>query len=334
MNIRVIIVTEGGVNSGFGHITRCTSLYQAFEDQGVLPEFIVNGDETVKELLAGLNFKILNWLKDRGSFLNLLQTIDIVVIDSYHADYDFYRMISEAVRIPVYIDDNKRIDYPSGVVLNGGINADELNYPLRSGISYLLGAQYIFLRKEFRGVSEKNIIKREISEVMITFGGDDSKRMTSKILSVLIKHYPKVIKNVIIGKGFKNIKELEKLKDAGTNLIYYPDGNGMKKVMLDSDIAISAGGQTLYELARVGVPTIAIATADNQLNNIEGLKKAGFIEYAGWWEDEAVLQNIVKKIELLKDSALRDEMAEIGRSLVDGQGARRVVEEIIRLRSQ
>jgi UDP-2,4-diacetamido-2,4,6-trideoxy-beta-L-altropyranose hydrolase len=43
----------------------------------------------------------------------------------------------------------------------------------------------------------------------------------------------------------------------------------MKHAMLETDIAISNGRQTLYKLVRVGVPTIAIGVAENQLGNIK-----------------------------------------------------------------
>jgi spore coat polysaccharide biosynthesis predicted glycosyltransferase SpsG len=39
--ISVLILTEGGREAGFGHITRCTALYQAFEERGIFTEFIV-----------------------------------------------------------------------------------------------------------------------------------------------------------------------------------------------------------------------------------------------------------------------------------------------------
>jgi len=31
--MKVFIITEGSKNTGFGHITRCLSLYQAFEEK-------------------------------------------------------------------------------------------------------------------------------------------------------------------------------------------------------------------------------------------------------------------------------------------------------------
>jgi len=41
-NLKAFIITEGSKNIGFGHITRCISLYQAFEERGIIPEFIIN----------------------------------------------------------------------------------------------------------------------------------------------------------------------------------------------------------------------------------------------------------------------------------------------------
>ena len=55
----------------------------------------------------------------------------------------------------------------------------------------------------------------------------------------------------------------------------------------------------VYELARVGVPTMALAVAENQMYNVIGWQKAGFIEYAGWWEDPDLLYNIEKMLRKL-----------------------------------
>ena len=320
--IKLFLITEGSFDIGFGHITRCTSLYQAFEEKGIIPKLIINGDETVNGLLSGKKYSLLGWLKNRKDLYHLIKGSDIVVIDSYLAAPDFYNDISNIAKLSVYIDDNKRIDYPKGIVVNGTIFAEKMDYPPKKDIDYLLGSMYIPLRKEFWYIQAKGI-KEDIESVMVTFGGDDSRNMTSKVLRLLVDRYPKLTKKVIIGKGFRNTNEIESIKDNRTGLIYYPNAEGMKKVMLESDIAISAGGQTLYEFARVGIPTIAITVADNQLNNIKGWQKTGFIEYAGWWENK-VLDNIVKAIELLKCTDLRRKRAEIGKRIIDGLGARRI----------
>jgi len=165
---------------------------------------------------------------------------------------------------------------------------------------------------------------------MITFGGDDARNMTPSILNLVKQTFPALTKKVIIGKGFKNTEQIESLKDEKTELIYYPDAEEMKKTMLESDVAISASGQTLYELARIGLPTIAISVADNQMNNVRDWQRAGFIEYAGSWEDKTVFTNIIQKLELLQDNVLRYEKSKRGKALVDGLGAIRVVSQCIK----
>jgi UDP-2,4-diacetamido-2,4,6-trideoxy-beta-L-altropyranose hydrolase len=323
-DLKVFILTEGGRNIGFGHITRCLSLYHAFEEKGIKPKFFINGDDSVVDIVRQTDYEIVSWIKSKQEFLNKIMDADIVIIDSYLAGVSFYEEVSKAVKIPVYIDDNKRLDYPKGVVVNGNVHANDLNYPKKDGVIYLLGTKYTPLRKAFWDVPKKKI-RETVQSFMIAFGGDDMKDLTPKVLAFLCKSYPYLEKNVIIGKGFKNINEIEKMADKKTNLIYYPDAEKIKQVMLKSDIAISAGGQTLYELARVGVPTIVIGIADNQLGNIKGWQKAGFIEYAGWWENEKVFDNIRYCVKELIKSANRKKISDIGRTLVDGKGVKRLV---------
>lgn len=330
---KVMILTEGGKRIGTGHITRCISLYQAFEEQGITPEIIVNGDGTVKDLFSNEKHQIFNWTEDPGKIFNMISRADIMIIDSYLADIGFYEEISEIAAIPVYLDDTIRMDYPKGIVINGGVYAEEMDYKPREDITYLLGPSYTPLRKEFRNVPEKEI-RKGIESVMITFGGDDMRNMTSRILRLLIRNHPELTKNVVIGNGFQNIKEIERISDKKTNLIYFPDAEVMKKTMLESDIAICAGGQTLYELARVGVPAIVVAVADNQVNNVKGWQEAGFIEYAGWWEDKVVLEKVEIGLCLLKENKEREKRSIIGRTFVDGLGARRIVQEIMKIQSE
>src|SRR4030067_1625539 len=328
-SMKVVILTEGGIAKGAGHITRCTSLYQAFEEKDISTEFIVNGDETVADLLRDKKCKVFNRLKEREELFGLINDADIVITDSYLADYGFYERISEMVSVPVYIDDTMRIDYPEGIVINGSLGAEDLGYKGKEDVIHLLGTRYFPLRREFRNVPEKEI-REGIESVMVTFGGDDMMAMTSKILRLLVENYPELSKYIVIGKGFTNISKIERIRDKRTNRICSPDAEGMKKIMLESDIAICGGGQTLYELARVGTPAIAVAVADNQMNNVIGWRKTGFIEYAGWWEDEGLLNKITQRLNNLKDAGLRRDKSETGRKMVDGFGAERISKYLTR----
>ena len=70
--VKAFIITEGGDKMGFGHITRCISLSQAFEDKGLAPEFVVYGDSSVRDLLGGRKHEVFNWLKKREKLFGIL----------------------------------------------------------------------------------------------------------------------------------------------------------------------------------------------------------------------------------------------------------------------
>ena len=324
---KVLIFTEGGTNIGFGHITRCTSLYQALEDEGISVGFIVNGDEAAEALLKGKEYEMFDWAREEEQTFRVLEGARSVVIDSYMAGCSLYKKISEKVENPIYIDDTKRIDYPRGIVVNTSIAAGEMHYPAKNEIMYLLGAKYALLRMGFWEVPQKRI-SENLESVLITFGGDDSRNMTPKVLDFLKNNYPALKKRVIVGRGCKNRKAVKDNSDRKTKIILHPEAVDMRKALIESDIAISAGGQTLYELARVGTPAIAVAVAGNQLSNIKGWKDKGFAEYAGWWEDKGLFEKIATGIELLRSMDVRRERSLEGRGLVDGGGSRRIVDLI------
>jgi len=191
-----------------------------------------------------------------------------------------------------------------------------------------LGIKYTPLRKEFWDVPEKNI-KEKVKSLMVTFGGSDTKNMTPKVMKLLNKEYPELNKNVIIGKAFQNIDDIKKCVDKNTNLIYYPDAEKMKEIMLEVDIAISAGGQTLYEFARIGVPTIGVCIAENQLGNIREWENIDFLEYVGWYTKKNIIKNIDKLLKNMQDIKIRESKSKTGRKVIDGKGSLNLVDKVI-----
>lgn len=328
--MKVYILTEGGRDIGFGHITRCTSLYQSFEERGISSKFIVNGENTINGILEGKKYQLFNWLKDENRFFNTVKEDSVVIIDSYLTDYEFYKKVSEIVETPVYIDDNKRLDYPRGFVVNGMAYAGKLDYPKKEDITYLLGSQYAILRKEFWEVPPKNI-NDNVTAIMITFGGDDKQNITPKVLKLLDEKYARYEKNIIIGRGFRNKVISEKSNSKKTNFFQNPTAEEIRNIMLRSDIAISAGGQTLHELARMGVPTIGICVAENQRANLESWQEKEFIEYVGWHDDDFLIDKIEKAIDGLMLSEIRAKRSEIGKNQIDGKGALRIADRVLQI---
>lgn len=326
--MRVYILTEGGSAIGLGHVVRCLSIAEAFENMKIIPIFMLKGEKDVVDDVHKVNLREIDWVNNGKNILEELAGADIVLIDSYCAEKDFYKEVSSLVKFPVYIDDHSRIEYPRGLVINGAVGVERNMYPKNPETGYLLGAEYAPLRSCFKKVEGKDT-RKNIVEIMVTFGGGDNRGMTSKVTELLREYFPEVYKKAVIGTVFSETAINDKL-DNKEEAVFRPSSHHMKQLMISCDIAVSAGGQTLYELARVGVPTIVICTADNQKTNISGFKESGFIEYAGCWDDPYLSWNIVRAVQKLLPEEERRKRSEIGRKLVDGRGAIRIVDEILR----
>lgn len=327
---RAYIFTEGGRNIGYGHITRCSSLYEALKAKGVKPRFIIKGNNVSRAALKGKDFRLIDWIGNPGIIGRLVGPDTAVIVDSYLAPKRVYETISAKTRRCAFIDDNIRIAYPRGIVVNGTIGAENFKYPRTKGVRYLLGTRYMPLRKDF-WKNASAVVRNDIRNALFTFGGDDPRGITPRVLAAFKPVFPDLTKHVVIGNGFRqsNIKAVLKLAGNRTRIYKGLSSGGMKKLMAKCDAAFSAGGQTLYELARMGLPVVCVKAADNQVKNIRGWLKLGFIEYAGSWDSKEMPRNTVAAMKSIKSPRVRAAMSRNGRKAVDGKGSSRVVEALI-----
>lgn len=305
--MKAIFFTEGGRKFGFGHIVRCAGLYEAFEEKGVASEFVVNADHTVKGILKNIDYRICNWLKEQNKALSMIGKGDIVIIDSYVADVEFYGKVSRRAQKAVFLDDYQRIHYPEGTIINSAIYAADLRYP-QGCKNMLLGTRYSSLRKEFWDIPERKKAGRT-QRILITFGGMNYAGLIERVT----RHFKKKLPWTLHGIDFAKRK--------GNSLNFLQS-------ILDSDSCISGGGQTIYNLARCGLPTIGVCLADNQLLNLKRWDKTRFLKFIGSPKDRDFLAKLERFIlgphfsEFLKSGR-------IGQRYIDGQGARRVVQALL-----
>ncbi len=111
------------------------------------------------------------------------------------------------------------------------------------------------------------------------------------------------------------------------NLHIHKAVDDIETYMERADLAVSAGGTTLYELCAVGTPAISYSFADNQLENVRTFDKEGIIAYAGDARKQDAAFHIAAMLERYHtDAALRRERSERMQDLVDGTGAGRIAE--------
>ena len=332
MNKYLTIVTEGGRAFGFGHITRCKAIADCFQRYGFLTKFVINGDASIYSVLEESRVIMYDWIKHKDRLLDNLHSSSIILIDSIEITNKQIAEI-QSVGVPIiFIDDEKRRNFlEAGFVVDWTVLSDNKDYfvPRKNKVTYLLGSQYTPLREEYN-TAKKNKIKDNIQSIMITFGGSDVRNLTPFFLKNLNKLLPNCKKNIIIGSGFYNLQQIEKFKDKNTNLIFEVTASKMVEVMQGSDLAIASGGQTLYELAKIGTPAIVVLIAENAKSDTFGWAEVGSISYIGWWDDEKLLRNLEIKLSLLKSKKKRKEMQDYAKEYINPNGANLLVNSIIK----
>jgi spore coat polysaccharide biosynthesis predicted glycosyltransferase SpsG len=302
------------------------ALYQALLAGNHRVTFVVNGDHSVLGFLQGKRHVCFDWRRDSLRLAACLKTCDAAVIDSYLADEAVYCKVARMVSCLVSIDDFNRLRYPVGIVTNGLINANRRMYRYHRSVKFLLGSKYALLRSAFWNVPQKRI-RKKMGSIMVTFGGDDMRNMTPAMVKLLVERYPFARKIVVVGRGFANVKQIRAEQDANTDIVYYPDARGMKRVMALVDCAVSAGGQTLHEFCRMGVPVVAVTVAQNQVNHVQGLAVRGLVYSAGWYRDDEIKSSVIRGLARYT-YRFRNAVSKRGQKCIDGQGALRIVAEI------
>lgn len=329
--MKVSILTEGTRQTGYGHITRCVSVFQAFQDHGIYPLMIINGNPMDVNGVNKDNLSFFNWLLETDQLFKTIENDDITIIDSYLASYIIYQEISSRVKLPVYIDDNARLPFPAGVIVNGSINAYQLSYLKTEDKLYLLGTDYQPMRKAFWNIPERTGNK-ELNEILITLGATDLRNLTPGIIQSVCQRFPALRKHVVLGVDAEYLNKIRGLADDQTSFYFQVDDKKMHQLMMQSDLAISAAGQTIYELAVTGIPAIIIGTAKNQINNIKGWIDSGFIKFAGWWYEEKAKENILNFIDyFVQNNHLLSLHSAAGKSHMDPGSTINLVNKLMQL---
>ena len=331
----IVFRTEGGPAIGLGHIRRSMTLAQELQKQGGRAIFVLPEDPSSLDILRREGFEVATVAMDKD--LDLGETLKCAerfsarasIIDSYNI-LDFSR-ITKVVFTGV-IDDLATTSLPVDLIINGGADAGELCYRASVRTQLLLGPQYSLLREEF---SEEPVRRpsKSIERVLITLGGTDHNGLTANILTWVREKLPSARLDVVIGVFFNGATgdKIRHLIKEDPHAHQYENPPQMRDLMLACDVAITGGGQTTYELAATGTPGLAIRLADNQTGNLRGLSAHGAIRWVGDATDGDLKDKLLDALQdLAENREKRTEMNRAGRRLVDGRGAKRVAQAIIK----
>ncbi len=331
-SLRVAFHTSGGEHLGFGHIRRCLSLAEVLRDNGNDCVFFLEGDARSCQAVqsAGFQTTMVDRLRTPPNSLILRPAPDAVVVDSYEKGPDHPVALGKAGPFTVAVDDLADRYLPVHLIVNGSAGAEDLTYAAAPYTRYLVGPRYALLRSEFAAAPHRTI-PMDVQKVLVSVGGADPDGLTTRLIRSLAETCRHVHADVVVGPLFGDTKELRQAgSKTGVETALHFQPPFIRQLMLNADLAISAGGQTTYELAATGTPTIAVSRAPNQVRSLSALAANGTLLYAGSAADEGLNQRLSSLIwQLSADREARARMSGQGRALVDGGGTSRVAQAIV-----
>ncbi|MBR1853141.1 MAG: UDP-2,4-diacetamido-2,4,6-trideoxy-beta-L-altropyranose hydrolase [Lachnospiraceae bacterium] len=348
----LIIRADGNAKIGAGHLMRCLSIADAVRgleilflcadedsaklvhDRGyragvlnmVQSELEVNGD-----VKTGLEFGMEAELQSsmRGGWCAWDQWIQgsdhTILVDNYAVTDTYLEKLHRYGKV-FLLDDMQQAAYPVDGVINYNVFADvELYRRLYAGrqTECYLGAQYTPLREQFWRAEYE--IRPEVRQVLLTTGGGDVDNIAGQILDEI--YVPEVIYHVLVGRFSPHFAKWQERMRLQPNVQVHYDVQDMAGMMRVCDLAVTAGGSTVYELAAVGVPFICFSYAENQEALVEHVGRTQTAASAGAWHRDRIgcIRRIKTFFEALREEyILRVQYFENERNMTDGKGAVRL----------
>ncbi len=339
---RLVIRADANGVMGTGHVMRCLALAEEWRDRGgqvvfvgrIEPEALRRRIESEGVGLVDLAgyypdpADLLAMHRLAGEQLGRQASLGWLVLDGYHFDAAYQQVMREAGWQLLVIDDLGQLaDYHCEALLNQNLYGPDIPYNCPPEATMLLGPRYALLRREFWLSDEERVFPAVARRVLVAMGGADQHNVTALVLSALaVSGMDGLEVKAVVGAANPHVEVLAGLV-AGLPfrcelMCDVPD---MAVVMRWADVAVTAAGTTTYELACVGIPFLTLVTADNQEENATQLARQGVAMALGW--HDALGQDALSSRlrEFLQDGGQRQAQAGMGRELVDGWGASRVV---------
>lgn len=303
--MKVVFRTDASIQIGTGHVMRCLTLADALTSKGAACEFICRVHEgNLIEHIRSKGYAVHSlpmhndadtdlahaaWLgatqaQDVQACAPILSAIqpDWLVVDHYGLDVRWEGSLAKHCAQMMVIDDLADRPHTCQVLLDQtfGRHADDYRPLVPDGCALLCGSNYALLRPEFaelRPYSLQRRVNPKLRQLLITMGGVDKDNVTGKVLNALrVCPLPAECEiTVVMGVTAPWLAEVQQQ----THIMPWPTRvyigvTNMAQLMADSDLAIGAAGATSWERCCLGLPSVLVLLAANQISIAAALSKA------------------------------------------------------------
>ncbi len=253
----------------------------------------------------------------------------VLVTDMRELKNDQLSIIKKGISCKVIsIDEWGHRKLEADAIVNPMIDPYYWEYETKDETIKYYGAEYLILPQTIQKYrSEKKKTNERVRRICISMGGVDAKGTTIKLVKWLFELMPELELDIILGGGFPFRKEIDNLleteyKDRKKCLSFNVDN--IYEHFLKSDMAFCAGGNTLHELACMGIPAVVVPTEPHEIRNGKEFERRGFGKCLSI-ADEVTKEETDKAIHELLSYRVREGMHHKGTVIADGKGVQRMM---------
>lgn len=281
---------DSGRLIGHGHVMRCLAIAHALREMDVDPVFICRSLEGgAGRAVVDAGFDLLELTCEDTESSDAAATLEIlngmqreprcILVDHYGLGRRWESLVTRSGYRVGAVDDGPTRSHDVSLLLdhNGGSSSDGYAPLVPFGCRIMTGIHYLLLRPEFRYRRDpERTWSQTACKFLVTLGGGDVVTATDRVLDALIA----------AGTGSSDVKIIVPSDAVGRDALavrcarhegwtledHVTDIPG---ILADRDLVIGAGGVSAWERAFLGVPSVNLILADNQVAPAGSLASSG-----------------------------------------------------------
>lgn len=297
--MQVWIRADASVDVGGGHVARCLALADGLRGQGAAVAFACQalpGD--MRAHVAARGYPVLTLtgsLQEDADAAACLAAMggsrpDWVVVDHYTLGESWERRLrAGGVRV-LAIDDNPLRRHACDLLLDpnhSAAGAARWQAWVDEGTRVLAGTRFLLLREAFFD-ARRTLRERDgtVRRILVSMGASDRPGAACVAMRGLIAlagagSLEGVEVDVVAGAGNPQAAELQRLTHMLPSATFHPHTDRMAELIAAADLALGAGGISVWERCYLGLPACVVILADNQREAVHCLAGEGALVSLG-----------------------------------------------------
>lgn len=322
---------------GVGHVVRCLALAEELLERGAEVTLLGTVDvEWLARLIESADIAVVPVPDPAADVVALAVRlgVDALVVDGYGLDPRIGSTARAAGMTVLALHDGPfGADQDADVYLDQNFGAVPHPAGDRGRVS-LAGVEHALFRGDVLALADRPRPAPSPAGVLAVFGGTDPFGAAAVVVPlVLATGVPLELTCIVARPELREAVERLPTAPGQTVRVLAPTPDVMA-LAARSTATVSAAGSSIWELLHLGVPTGIVAVADNQEPTYADVTSQGVVAPVGLLaelrdspEARAEATSVLRR--LLTDTTYQERLGHRARTLVDGQGRRRVVDALL-----